>query len=256
MINKASTPTQQHTFNKLISKETLSLLAESGVLVDIKLAPHCYQLKLPFKVAGVPAQLFYDDIPDNQPPRMNFTKISKHDIGCSDIGTIEGVLIRLKQDLSTTSYWAIYLHELEKPNKKGLTKVYRLESHSSDAKEVYFAGFAYRTKNGISPRLERTDAMKGRITRSEKLAKMTDKQLAVWEENWETSVIKSLKEALLPLSFWASDLFLEITYKNTNTGENITKDKFCRIDAEQINQKIKIALSHISESRAPAASQA
>lgn len=246
MTNKDNTPTavkSGQNITDILSEEVNHLLEELDMAVEIKASTHCYPLRLPFKVAGLPEYLPYGD--DNQHSGMHFTKISKHDIGSCDVGTIEGVLIRLQQDLQTTSYWAIYLHELHAPNKKGLTKVFRLESHSVDAKAVHFAGFAYRTKNGISPRIERSDAMKGRMTRSQKLASMTDKQLAVWENNWETSVVKALKEALLPVSLWANGMFVELTYLDSSTGAHIDSDKFCRIDAEQINRKIKMKTAKI-----------
>lgn len=241
--NSAKNDQKLTAFNNLLDEEAKHLLEELDMTVDIEPSTHCYPLRMPFKLAGFAEYLPYDD--SNQHSGMHFTKISKHDIGSCDVGTIEGVLIRLNQDLQTTSYWAIYLHELPAPNEKGLTKVFRLESHSVDAKAVYFAGFAYRTKNGISPRIERSDAMKGRITRSQKLADMTEQRLVAWENNWETSVIKALKEALLPVSRWVNGMFVELNYLESNTGACISTDRFCRIDADQINRKIKMKVAQI-----------
>lgn len=242
MKHNDSTPTNaaKYSHQHLVSDESKTLLEEHNLTLDISKTSHCYPILLPFRFAAVPSVFprFKED--GYKAAQVDYQEIKDCELKDSVEGTAAAVLARLKLDPTTISYWAVYLHELDKPNKNGLSKMYVLDSNGLPKDKVRLAGFAYRRKNGISPYHEQKDKAEGRQTRSEKLSSMSAKQLEVWEGNWRQSVTKALKIALTPINLSINGKFLTLTYYDACDNSFILVDEFCKAEIESVNRRIKL----------------
>lgn len=245
MNNRDSTPNNEPPtglpLKHLLNDESKALLADNNLTLLVNKSPYCYPIRLPFRFAGVPAYFPYTRNRYGENAQIDYEEIDDSELASSNVSTtVERVLSRLGYDLSMTSYWAVYLHTLANPNENGHTKIYSLESKGLNAASVDFAGFAYRAKNGYSARAERNDAANGRLSRTQKLLAMTPKQRAMWEDNWESSVITSLKDVLTPIELWVNDKFLEVTYLDADDGSVVGVDDFCKNERIPFNRRVKM----------------
>ena len=69
---------------------------------------------------------------------------------------------------------------------------------------------------------------------------MTPMQREIWEYNWESSVITSLKDVLTPIELWVNDKFLEVTYLDANDGSVVGVDDFCKNERIPFNRRVKM----------------
>ena len=240
MINSDTTPKNTLPFDHLLNDESKALLAEHNLTLTVSKPQNCYPIKLPFRFAGVPAHFPFKREAFSAKDHISYIEIQESDFRDTDDETIKAVLNRIEWRMETTSYWAVYLYELDKPNKDGFLKTYVIDTDGLDASKLHFAGFAYRTKNGISPRIERKDIKEGRQSRSQKLGSLNPEQLADWEANWRTSIEVALKQALLPIELWVNDMFLSLSYYDATDGAFIITDDYCKDNAAIFNRRIKL----------------
>lgn len=240
MINNDTTPKTPLSFDHLLNDESRALLEEHQLTLSVTKPAYCYPIKLPFRFAGVPAHFPFKREGFSAKDHISYHEIQDSDFRETDEETIKAVLNRLAWRMETTSFWAVYLYERDTPNKDGFLKTYEIDIKGLDASKLKFAGFAYRTKNGISPRIERKDIKEGRQTRTQKLGLMNPEQLAEWEANWRSSIDAALKQALIPIELWVNDMFLSLNYYDANDGTFIMSDNYCKDDAVIFNRRLKL----------------
>jgi hypothetical protein len=171
----------------LIRDKGWQALEDNNLLMDIEPSDYCSRLyRSSFAV-------IYEQIPfiDEKSNDGDYTNIRDDEYGDTNTETIKTVLTRLNKDPEQVFYWSVFLHELETPNEKGLTKV--LTSNADDFKvgSGKFAGFGW--------------------------CDLGDADGANFAE-WKESVKADLLRELIPLIYWLNKKAVSVKLRDADDG--------------------------------------
>lgn len=170
----------------LIRDKGWQALEDNNLLMDIAPSDYCTRLYRSSFAA------VYEQIPfiDEKSSDGDYTNIRDDEYGDTHTDTIKTVLARLNKDPEQTFYWSVFLHELDAPNHKGLTKV--LTNNADDYEgSGKFAGFGWRD-----------------------LAGADSSNLVEWQE----SVKADLLRELIPLVYWLNKKSVLVKLRDADDG--------------------------------------
>lgn len=245
---KATTHVIPEEYQHLVSDETKALLDEHSILIKVSELPRQCGVWCPFIFAGV--QEFY---PRNEWAWSKESPYFYSDIQDSEFGdsvdeTAMAVMARLGGDLSTMSYWPVYLYESDQPSELGHTLLYTIDVRDLPADGGNLAGIAFRYKHDLTP--EHRDGSNPRphlTSLQEKMAVMSADEKKVLDDEWEEDAMMSLERSLIDVELWLNAKFLTVSYHNIVNGDLINTCEFYEKSATPFNAKIVESMAEITD---------
>ena len=170
-----------------ISEQAWAVLNDNNMIIDIQPSDYCNRIQRS-SFAAIYEQVPFIDEKNGKNGFGRYTNIRDDERKETFDGTAQAVLGRMDYDLSKTYYWAIYLQELDQPNKDGLTKVFTYKAEGNE-----LAGFGYREYESDRTPIENT-------------------------MQWETKVRNELLEDLYLITLWLNKKMVKVKLRDADDG--------------------------------------
>lgn len=245
--HKAATHILPTGLDDLLSDETLALLADEGLRVEVTELPRARDINVYLCDKLFVVKELYPQFDDSKGSDGRIVAMTQEDFGATLEDTANKLMASMGGDSSTMSYWAVYRYETDVPNQWGHTVIYTTDINDFEPSCGALAGISITYNLYMTPVRpnEPKWQTRQRVECKNLWASYTPEQRQSELLGWQSRQLESLNNSLFNMECLVNKKLLEVHFYHVQNSDWLVSisGELYQKDAELFNAKIQAVMA-------------